>query len=65
MGPDTLQHGVRCLMLKSMTCLLTAGLLIASYGGPANFATKLHKSPESWNVTGELDFLNDWCVLLL
>ncbi|KAF8811998.1 phytase [Phlegmacium glaucopus] len=36
----------------------------ASYGGPANFATKLHKSPESWNATGDLDFLNDWTYKL-
>ena len=40
------------------------GSLIASYGGPAKISTKLHKSPESWNATGELRFLNDWCVLL-
>jgi len=36
----------------------------ASFGGPAKFATKLHKSPESWNATGELDFLNDWTYKL-
>ena len=34
--------------------------VLASYGGPANFGTKLHKSPESWNASGPLDFLNEW-----
>ena len=31
-----------------------------SFGGPANFATKLNKDPESWNASGSLHFLNDW-----
>lgn len=34
----------------------------ASYGGPARFATKIHKSPENWNAMGDLTFLNDWYV---
>jgi len=34
------------------------------YGGPANFGTKLHKNPESWNASGPLDFLNEWTYKL-
>jgi hypothetical protein len=57
-------------MVSVIFCLASllvsdTGVLIADFGGPAQFATKLHKSPESWNATGELKFLNDWCVLLL
>jgi hypothetical protein len=29
-------------------------------GGPAAFATKLNKDPQSWNASGNLDFLNKW-----
>ncbi|KAF4615469.1 hypothetical protein D9613_003377 [Agrocybe pediades] len=36
----------------------------ASYGGPANFGTKLHEDPSSWNASGSLDFLNDWTYKL-
>ncbi|KDR81978.1 hypothetical protein GALMADRAFT_240377 [Galerina marginata CBS 339.88] len=36
----------------------------ASYGGPAKFGTKLHKSPESWNASGDLEFLNGWTYKL-
>ncbi|EDR10844.1 phytase, partial [Laccaria bicolor S238N-H82] len=36
----------------------------ASYGGPAKFATKIHKNPEKWNASGDLDFLNDWTYKL-
>ncbi|KAJ3514189.1 hypothetical protein NLJ89_g2508 [Agrocybe chaxingu] len=36
----------------------------ASYGGPANFGTKLHRDPASWNAKGSLDFLNDWTYKL-
>ncbi|KAF8162781.1 histidine phosphatase superfamily [Crassisporium funariophilum] len=36
----------------------------SSYAGPAKFATKLHKSPELWNASGSLEFLNDWTYKL-
>ncbi|KAF8898246.1 histidine phosphatase superfamily [Gymnopilus junonius] len=36
----------------------------ASYGGPSKFGGKLHKSPESWNASGDLDFLNEWTYKL-
>ncbi|KAF9533657.1 phytase [Crepidotus variabilis] len=36
----------------------------ADYGGPANFGTKLHKAPETWNASGPLEFLNSWTYKL-
>ncbi|KAH8827000.1 histidine phosphatase superfamily [Flagelloscypha sp. PMI_526] len=36
----------------------------AAYGGPANFATKLHDNAASWKATGDLEFLNDWTYQL-
>ncbi|TDL20712.1 phosphoglycerate mutase-like protein [Rickenella mellea] len=36
----------------------------ASYGGPADFARRLHKSAAKWNASGELSFLNDWTYKL-
>ncbi|KAJ3742522.1 phosphoglycerate mutase-like protein [Lentinula detonsa] len=32
----------------------------ASYGGPADFAKRLHESASTWNAQGELEFLNEW-----
>jgi len=29
---------------------------------PAKFAGRPHKAPEAWNVTGDLEFLNEWQV---
>ena len=63
MERDTLQHGVYIFIFFCLNLFTDSGVwLIASYGGPAKFATKLHKSPGKWNATGELDFLNKWCV---
>ena len=63
MVQDTLQHMVCYLLLNFIIILLlTLGSLI---DGPARLATKLHDSTQFWNVSGELDFLNDWCVPLL
>ncbi|KAG2001830.1 hypothetical protein CC2G_004959 [Coprinopsis cinerea AmutBmut pab1-1] len=36
----------------------------SEYGGPAKFANKIHKNPQSWDATGELSFLNDWTFKL-
>ncbi|KAH9951980.1 phosphoglycerate mutase-like protein [Amylocystis lapponica] len=36
----------------------------ASYGGPAVFASKLHKVASKWTATGSLSFLNDWTYKL-
>jgi hypothetical protein len=36
--------------------------MIASYGGPANFASRLHSTASAWNASGDLEFLNDWFV---
>ena len=34
----------------------------ASYGGPANFSARLHDNAAGWNGTGQLEFMNNWCV---
>lgn len=34
----------------------------ASYGGPAGLADRLHKAASNWTASGELEFLNEWCV---
>ena len=34
--------------------------MIAAYGGPAKFASKLHKNAHKWDATDDLDFLNSW-----
>ncbi|KAH6919137.1 histidine phosphatase superfamily [Coprinopsis sp. MPI-PUGE-AT-0042] len=36
----------------------------ADYGGPSNFAGKVHKRPGAWNATGDLEFLNEWTYKL-
>ncbi|EIN13824.1 phosphoglycerate mutase-like protein [Punctularia strigosozonata HHB-11173 SS5] len=36
----------------------------ASYGGPANFSSRLHATASGWNTSGELEFLNDWTYKL-
>lgn len=38
---------------------------VASYGGPAKLATRLHAAAEQWDAIEELDFLNDWWVINL
>lgn len=38
------------------------GMLLASYGGPAAFATRLNLNAENWTAKGDLDFLNEWYV---
>ena len=35
----------------------------ASYGGPANFSGRLNQIAEEWTATGELAFMNEWCVM--
>ena len=47
--------------LVRVTCLMVG--TTASYGSPGQFATKVHKSPEKWNATGNLEFLNEWYVV--
>lgn len=34
----------------------------ASYGGPANFSGRLNQAAAGWTATGDLEFLNEWCV---
>ena len=56
-------RGIRLLGVSSFRLVGYFGALkryIASYGGPAKFAGRLHKSPEKWNATGDLKFLNEW-----
>ncbi|CAL1711173.1 unnamed protein product [Somion occarium] len=36
----------------------------ASYGGPANFSSRLHHSAAKWNGQGDLSFMNDWTYKL-
>ncbi|THH30874.1 hypothetical protein EUX98_g3307 [Antrodiella citrinella] len=36
----------------------------ASYGGPANFSSRLHNAAAGWNTHGELSFMNDWTYKL-
>jgi hypothetical protein len=36
----------------------------ASYGGPANFSSRLHATASGWNTSGELEFMNDWTYKL-
>ncbi|THH09693.1 hypothetical protein EW145_g1832 [Phellinidium pouzarii] len=36
----------------------------ASYGGPANFSSRLHESAAGWNGSGKLGFMNDWTYKL-
>jgi hypothetical protein len=38
--------------------------LSASYGGPANFTSRLHASASKWTGSGELAFLNEWTYKL-
>ncbi|KAF9002167.1 histidine phosphatase superfamily [Cyathus striatus] len=35
-----------------------------SYGGPANFSSRLHNIASEWNGKGELEFMNDWTYKL-
>ena len=35
----------------------------ASYGGPANFSGRLNQAAAGWTATGDLKFMNEWCVL--
>jgi hypothetical protein len=40
---------------------------IATYAGPAEFAGRLYNATlagEKWSASGDLEFLNDWCVIL-
>jgi hypothetical protein len=37
---------------------------LASYGGPANFTSRLHATASKWTGSGELAFLNDWTYKL-
>ncbi|OBZ66403.1 3-phytase A [Grifola frondosa] len=37
---------------------------IASYGGPANFSSRLHEAAAGWNASGELEFMNEWTYKL-
>jgi hypothetical protein len=39
-------------------------VLAADYGGPSNFASKVHSNPGAWNATGDLEFLNEWTYKL-
>ncbi|ESK92182.1 acid phosphatase [Moniliophthora roreri MCA 2997] len=36
----------------------------ASYGGPANFSSRLHNVADQWTTSGELEFMNDWTYKL-
>lgn len=40
-------------------------VMLASYGGPVNFAHKLNKYASDWKATGSLSFLNKWSVVAL
>ncbi|EIW65115.1 phosphoglycerate mutase-like protein [Trametes versicolor FP-101664 SS1] len=36
----------------------------ASYGGPANFSSRLHNAAAGWNASGDLEFMNNWTYKL-
>ncbi|KAJ7368930.1 phosphoglycerate mutase-like protein [Mycena albidolilacea] len=36
----------------------------ASYGGPANFSSRLHAVADKWTASGELEFMNEWTYKL-
>lgn len=39
-------------------------LFLASYGGPANFSGRLNAVAEKWEGSGDLEFMNEWYVVL-
>lgn len=59
MGPDTLLRRVSRNIPITFSYIYRA---LASFGGPSKLSRRLHKSPETWNASGELDFLNSWSV---
>ncbi|KAI0825291.1 phosphoglycerate mutase-like protein [Trametes gibbosa] len=36
----------------------------ASYGGPANFSSRLHNAADGWSASGQLEFMNNWTYKL-
>jgi len=38
--------------------------LLASYGGTANLAGRLHQLAANWTASGDLQFLNEWTYKL-
>ncbi|KAF7335328.1 AB hydrolase-1 domain-containing protein [Mycena sanguinolenta] len=36
----------------------------ASYGGPANFSSRLHAVADKWTANGDLEFMNEWTYKL-
>ncbi|KAJ7265461.1 histidine phosphatase superfamily [Mycena haematopus] len=36
----------------------------ASYGGPANFTSRLHAAADKWTASGDLAFMNEWTYKL-
>jgi hypothetical protein len=40
----------------------SAKLFSASYGGPANFSSRLNQAADKWTTTDNLEFMNDWYV---
>lgn len=61
MAPGILQLGVSILFLRFCYQLKIGK---ASFGGPADFATRLHKAAENWTATGDLAFMNQWTYKL-
>jgi hypothetical protein len=57
----TRQPGVRNIVLLVDLRLC---LKLASYGGPAKFATKVHTHAPHWSATGDLEFINQWTYKL-
>lgn len=39
-------------------------VFVANYAGPAQLSGRLNKAAANWTATGNLDFLNTWCVVL-
>jgi hypothetical protein len=58
MVQDTLHNSV-CSLPKKLDI---SHACEASYGGPANFSGRLNQVASKWNGTGELEFMNEWCV---
>lgn len=48
---------LRLVLVRSVFILLPA-----SYGGPANFSSRLNQAADTWNGSGQLEFMNDWSV---
>ena len=59
-------HGILRSGVSGILYLVDPGIhdYVAAYGGPANFSSRLNQVATKWNASGELSFMNEWCVSL-